>query len=277
MGSEMCIRDSNEIAFEQLLLNTDMDIHDYHNICQKTLNFPMSSFGMLRNDNINIFVKYGLNGPSHAHPDIINIEVVHKDGIISRDISNAGYISLLCNEWHRRSLAHNTVIMNGLDVTSRSPGKTLKYSKEHIICEALNVYEGVNEIREVKLLKNGFEDVVKIESNDDATFDYVFHLENDITLELNDDFISSDLGFKENGYQYVKNVMHYDKVCDNIVLNAKLHDLKISLDIDLKDHELFVGKTMDNPVNKERTTLILRGKGKNINYKMVLRIGDKNE
>lgn len=34
---------------------------------------------------------------------------------------------------------------------------------------------------------------------------------------------------------------------------------------------------MDNPVNKERTTLILRGKGKNINYKMVLRIGDKNE
>lgn len=268
---------NNEIAFEQLLLNTDMDIHDYHNICQKTLNFPMSSFGMLRNDNINIFVKYGLNGPSHAHPDIINIEVVHKDGIISRDISNAGYISLLCNEWHRRSLAHNTVIMNGLDVTSRSPGKTLKYSKEHIICEALNVYEGVNEIREVKLLKNGFEDVVKIESNDDATFDYVFHLENDITLELNDDFISSDLGFKENGYQYVKNVMHYDKVCDNIVLNAKLHDLKISLDIDLKDHELFVGKTMDNPVNKERTTLILRGKGKNINYKMVLRIGDKNE
>lgn len=71
--------------------------------------------------------------------------------------------------------------------------------------------------------------------------------------------------------------MKYDKACDYIVLNAKLHDLKISLDIDLKNHELFVAKTMDNPVNKERTTLILRGKGKNINYKMVLRIGDKNE
>ena len=267
---------NNEIAFEQLLLNTDMDIHNYSIIPQKTLNFSMSSFGMIRNENMNVFVKYGLNGPSHAHPDIINIEVMYKDGMISRDISNAGYISLLCNEWHRRSLAHNTVIMNGLDITSRSPGKTLKYSKDHIICEALNVYDGVDEIREIKLLKNGFSDIVQIKSANDGVFDYVFHLENDINLAISNDFISSSLGFKENGYQYVKNVMKYNKKTDFLTLEAKRSKQNIAIDLDLKDHELYVAKTMDNPVNKERTTIIIRGNGKNICYKISLRIGEEN-
>ena len=267
---------NNEIAFEQLLLNTDMDIHNYSIIPQKTLNFSMSSFGMIRNENMNVFVKYGLNGPSHAHPDIINIEVMYKDGMISRDISNAGYISLLCNEWHRRSLAHNTVIMNGLDITSRSPGKTLKYSKDHIICEALNVYDGVDEIREIKLLKNGFSDIVQIKSANDGVFDYVFHLENDINLAISNDFISSSLGFKENGYQYVKDVMKYNKKTDFLTLEGKRSNQNIAIDLDLKDHELYVAKTMDNPVNKERTTIIIRGNGKNICYKMFLRIGEEN-
>lgn len=267
---------NNEIAFEQLLLNTDMDIHNYSIIPQKTLNFSMSSFGMIRNENMNVFVKYGLNGPSHAHPDIINIEVMYEDGMISRDISNAGYISLLCNEWHRRSLAHNTVIMNGLDITSRSPGKTLKYSKDHIICEALNVYDGVDEIREIKLLKNGFSDIVQIKSTNDGVFDYVFHLENDINLAISNDFISSSLGFKENGYQYVKDVMKYNKKTDVLTLEAKRSNQNIAIDLDLKDHELYVAKTMDNPVNKERTTIIIRGNGKNICYKMSLRIGEEN-
>lgn len=267
---------NNEIAFEQLLFNTDMDIHNYSIISQKTLNFSMSSFGMIRNENMNVFVKYGLNGPSHAHPDIINIEVMYKDGMISRDISNAGYISLLCNEWHRRSLAHNTVIMNGLDITSRSPGKTLKYSKDHIICEALNVYDGVDEIREIKLLKNGFSDIVQIKSTNDGVFDYVFHLENDINLAISNDFISSSLGFKENGYQYVKDVMKYNKKTDVLTLEAKRSKQNIAIDLDLKDHELYIAKTMDNPVNKERTTIIIRGNGKNICYKMSLRIGEEN-
>lgn len=267
---------NNEIAFEQLLLNTDMDIHNYSIIPQKTLNFSMSSFGMIRNENMNVFVKYGLNGPSHAHPDIINIEVMYEDGMISRDISNAGYISLLCNEWHRRSLAHNTVIMNGLDITSRSPGKTLKYSKDHIICEALNVYDGVDEIREIKLLKNGFSDIVQIKSTNDGVFDYVFHLENDINLAISNDFISSNLGFKENGYQYVKDVMKYNKKTGVLTLEAKRSNQNIAIDLDLKDHELYVAKTMDNPVNKERTTIIIRGNGKNICYKMSLRIGEEN-
>ncbi len=48
---------------------------------------PTSNFAMLRNNNWNVFVKYGLNGKSHAHPDIMNIEVMYKDQRISRDLS----------------------------------------------------------------------------------------------------------------------------------------------------------------------------------------------
>lgn len=66
-------------------------------------------------------MKYGLNGRSHAHPDIMNVEVMYKKLRLSRDLSNAGYQSRLCNEWHRKTLAHNTVCWNGTDITSVEP------------------------------------------------------------------------------------------------------------------------------------------------------------
>ena len=88
------------VCLEQLLFNIDFDYSDYRPVAHVSNTFPTSNFAMLRNNNWNVFVKYGLNGKSHAHPDIMNIEVMYKDQRISRDLSNAGYQSRLCNEWH---------------------------------------------------------------------------------------------------------------------------------------------------------------------------------
>ena len=118
------------VCLEQLLFNIDFDYSDYRPVAHVSNTFPTSNFAMLRNNNWNVFVKYGLNGKSHAHPDIMNIEVMYKDQRISRDLSNAGYQSRLCNEWHRKTLSHNTVCWNGQDITSVHPGKCLHFDAD---------------------------------------------------------------------------------------------------------------------------------------------------
>ena len=123
----------NEIAYERLLLNTDFDLNRYTEVVHETKNFPNSNFAILRAGGMNAFVKYGLNGPSHAHPDLINLEIMYKNYRISRDLSNPGYVARLCNEWHKTSLAHNTVIRNGENVLSRNPGNTIEYDSTHIL------------------------------------------------------------------------------------------------------------------------------------------------
>lgn len=129
------------VCLEQLLFNIDFDYSDYRPVAHVSNTFPTSNFAMLRNNNWNVFVKYGLNGKSHAHPDIMNIEVMYKDQRISRDLSNAGYQSRLCNEWHRKTLSHNTVCWNGQDITSVHPGKCLHFDADSFSGLALDVYE----------------------------------------------------------------------------------------------------------------------------------------
>ena len=130
---------------------------------------------MLRNDSWNVFLKYGLNGRSHAHPDIMNIEVMYKNLRLSRDLSNAGYQSRLCNEWHRKTLAHNTVCWNGTDITSVEPGKCLLFENDRVRCKAENVYEGIDYTRELKITENSVLDYFQAEGKT-GVYDYTFTL-----------------------------------------------------------------------------------------------------
>ncbi|UKI50320.1 MAG: heparinase II/III-family protein [Clostridium sp.] len=150
----------NKFAYERLLLNTDYKYNDYIPVKQSTKNFPNSNYAMLRNDYLNVFVKYGLNGPSHAHPDLINVEVMYKNDRISRDLSNAGYQSKMCKEWHRMSLAHNTIIRNGENIPSTTKGDTISYNPCHIVCKHEDVYPGVCYTRDVEIKEKYFYGII---------------------------------------------------------------------------------------------------------------------
>ena len=266
----------NEIAYERLLFHPDMDLSDYAVVVQKTQNFPKSSFAMLRNQAMNVFVKYGLNGPSHAHPDIINIEVIHQNDLISRDVSNAGYRARLCNEWHRRTLAHNTVVRNGEDVPSSRPGNTIFYSEDHLICEAKEVYPGVDEKRDIALLENGFVDLYSVYAKESAVFDYVFHLESNLTvdqtsLQLED----ASLGFQDCGYQHVQETKRIVSDADVLVLSGHLNEKDWTITVDQKGKEVYLLKTLDNPVNQTRTTILIREKGTNVVFHLTMEVKEK--
>lgn len=263
---------NNEIAFERLLLNSSVDFSKYQVVKQETKNYGTSQFGLLRNDEYNIFLKYGLNGPSHAHPDIMNIEIMHKDKMISRDMSNPGYQSKLYKEWFKKTISHNTVCCNGLDQEKRSPGVCLRYDNNHIEAYSEDVYPGVNYKREIDIANNVLKDTFVVTSKDEVTSDFAFHLEADIIIENKLDLKKASLGFKENGYEHIIDCHKYVGGLNSLDLNLKQGDYKYKLNIDLKDKELYICKTMDNPVSSTRTSLIIRSKGTNANYQMILEV-----
>lgn len=251
-----------QTALERLMFNPDFDYSRFTKIPRSSYNYPLSNFAMLRAGRLNVFLKYGLNGKSHAHPDIMNIEISYDGLRLSRDLSNAGYSSRLCQEWHRKTLAHNTVVMNGQDMTSVHPGQPLTFDAQHIAARAENVYDGVDYERELSVTPDMLHDAFRVSTAQDATFDYVLHLEKDVTLTLPEGAQPASLGYAEHGYQYAGDV----RICPeapSLTLHARRGDTQIDITIALDGGKrLYICRTPDNPIGASRHTLIVRAQGR---------------
>lgn len=259
-----------KICLEQLLFNIDFDYNHYEEMPHQSYIFPTSNFAMLRNDVWNVFVKYGLNGKSHAHPDIMNIEVMYRNMRVSRDLSNAGYQSKLCNEWHRKTLSHNTVCWNGTDITSVHQGQCLDFSEHRFSGKAENVYEGIDYQRTVEITDHAMVDTFCVEGKQ-GTYDYAFHFESPVHLVCSYELLDADLGFQTSGYQHVMETKKIVTQDQTVVLWAQLQGYNIKVEIKLSQgQEIFLLKTKDNPVNQTRHTVLIRQTGEHAKYQLKL-------
>ncbi len=167
--------------------------------------------------------------------------------------------------------------MNGMDVESTAPGKTLEYTNTSIKCVAPNAYKGVDYTRSINLTDNGFNDVYEVNSKTEATFDFVFHLEADINYVPNLLLEEADLGFKSNGYEHIVSVKRVKTDGKSVQFNFFKNLKLISYDVDCTNKEVFLLQTMDNPVNKTRTTILVREIGKKITFKSTMLITEKTD
>ncbi len=263
---------NNQVCLEQLIFNIDFDYEKVEPVVRESYNYTMSNYAMLRNKNWNVFMKYGLNGKSHAHPDIMNIEVVYRNHRVSRDISNAGYRARLCNEWHRKTLAHNTVCWNGRDITSVEPGKSIEFSKDSITAKADDVYEGIDYTRTVRISENAIHDRFCVSGNKEGTYDYLFHFEADFSFEHTLEVETGDLEFKNNGYQHIVDTKKVVSNTKYVELYAVSGEFRFQIGIELKEEqELYLLRTMDNPVNRVRNSILIRSYKSNPEYEIVLK------
>ncbi|WP_461207095.1 heparinase II/III domain-containing protein [Clostridium sp. DL1XJH146] len=256
----------NDISLEEFIFTPNARYQNDKVITCDSINFDTSYCGIIKKNDINIFYKYGHNGPSHAHPDKMNIEVVIKGISLSRDLSNSGYGNVLCNEWHRVSASHNTVVVNGNNHTSVSGGNRLSVTDSSFEVKAEDVYDDVDFVRGVSITNNGFKDQFKIEMEKEGICDYFFHVEGDIACEL--DYCDANLIFKGNGYQHLKDVKKVVTDAKMIEICWDLKGLGVVSSIDLNNKELFIAKSPDNPVTNYRTTIIIREKGINPVYNL---------
>lgn len=264
---------NNKVCLEQLLFNIDFDYSCCKPVPRKSYNFPKSNFAMLRNRQWNAFMKYGLNGKSHAHPDIMTVELMFEGHRISRDLSNAGYKSKLCNEWHRKTLSHNTVCFNGTDITSVSPGECLEFKDDQVMAKASNVYDGIDYVRNIHIGEDFFEDSFKVQGSKMGIYDYVFHFEADVSVNTNLEITEGELGFDTNGYQHVLETKRVKAEEGTALLSASVGGKELKIKVDLASgQELYLLKTMDNPVNRTRQTILVRSRGENPSYSLRIEV-----
>lgn len=255
---------NNDISLEELLFTPTLRETHTEIIKTETINFPSSYCGLIKSDDSNVFVKYGHNGPSHAHPDKMNIEVILGEDILSRELSNTGYGNQLCNEWHRKSPSHNTVVVDGKCHTSFEGGEVLNLTSDRLKCESKGVYEGVDYIRDIKLENGAFSDKFDVTSGEEHTFDYFFHIEAELLTELKTE--GSCLGYTEEGYQHLHNVRKVITDDNSVTIDWKLGINTITSTIDIDKSELFVCTSPDNSDQGYRNTIIIRQQGSSATY-----------
>ncbi len=256
----------NDVSMEELLFARE--IRDrYRDIPGSgSSNFPSSNCSIIKKNGMNLFIKYGHNGPSHAHPDKMEIEVLYKDICLSRDLSNSGYGNPFCNEWHRVSASHNTVVIGGENHTGLGTGEILASEADRLKVRADEVYKGVTYTREVRILEYGFTDVFEIEQDEDNVCDYFFHVEGTLKSQL--EMKSAETGFSSNGYQHLKDVKKVEYGSESLTLLWDVKGTVFGSTIDMENKELFIMKSPDNPVVNYRTSMMLRQRGKSVNFKL---------
>lgn len=249
---------NNDISLEELLFVPELRATNNEIIKTESINFESSFCGLIKAYDSNIFLKYGHNGKSHAHPDKMNIEVILKGAVLSRELSNSGYGSPLCNEWHRVSTSHNTVVVNGEKHTGFGGGKTLEHSTSRFKAITEEVYEGVNFIREVELIEDGFNDNFKVELPEVSTCDYFFHIEGKLLSKL--DYGTGSIGYTTNGYQHLKDLKEVTSNSEELTIKWNVEGQEFSSIYNLKDSQLFICQSPDNSKLGFRNTIIIRQK-----------------
>ncbi|UJF15713.1 heparinase II/III-family protein [Jeotgalibaca sp. MA1X17-3] len=263
----------NDLSLEQLLFVPEINKVETVEPNRQSVDMEKSNYALLKNERIDVFYKYGHNGPSHAHPDKMTIEVMLNDQTLTRDLSNSGYGSVVCNEWHRRSSSHNTVMVDGQDQTSFLPGQKLSFSDTKVNAKAEDVYEGVDFEREISLNDQGFNDLFMVSSNKEHVYDNFFHVESTLLTDLNDLFTvvkNADLGYQENGYSYFKNIQELvpKNAEEMVTLTWQLGEQQVISTINLKDSQLFIADSPSNPISEWRTSIIVRQKSQNARFEM---------
>jgi hypothetical protein len=85
----------------------------------------------------------------------MSLEATLNGILLTKDLSNAGYGTRICNEWHRTTLAHSTVVVNGQNQMSYRPGKCLYFRDDYVKAEARDIYrETENQIETWKRSMN---------------------------------------------------------------------------------------------------------------------------
>lgn len=234
---------------------------------EESISFPYIYFAMLRKNQIEVFQKYGHCTPSHAHPDKMMQEVCAFRSRITHDLSNCGYAAAMCTEFHRTSVSHNTVVINGKSQTSILPGELISFSKDFVDVQIKNAYKGVDFRRKVQLVENGFSDVFLVNCDRRNTIDWFYHLDGELVGEIVS--VPTSLEFVQEGYQYLTKIRR-------IVADGNVQEFLWKFENEvygkqklfLNGAELYLSESPDNPpqTNHSRTTIILRYVGENVQF-----------
>ena len=249
----------NRIPLERLLFVPNLEeLEERYPEKRKSSNFETYNCATLRNDVFNVFIKYGHQTISHAHPDKMNVEIMVRGKVLTKDLSNSGYVSNMCNGWHRKIASHNTCVVDGKESDMEHPGTCVEYG-ENLISAKCGSYPGVIYGRTIKLEKEQLVDIFKVDMDKEGCMDWFFHFETQVNRK-GMKAVPVTL-FQEYGENNIQDCVEINIEDKELVLENELVTMRVKLESGMN---AYLAKTYNNPADQMRDTVIIRKTGRNM-------------
>ena len=134
-----------------------------------------------------VAVDYGPHGGGHGHPDKLNLILWGHGEMIAEDPGCIAYGNPRHWEWYRATLAHNTLVMDGLNqkhATGRCLSFTAGDASASAVFDAGDAYPGARVRRAVALAGDVVLDIVLAESETAHRWEWAFHARHAVTTTV---------------------------------------------------------------------------------------------
>ena len=143
---------------------------------QESFRFEDAGFALLRSPEATVVLKYGPHGGGHGHPDKLSISVHDGRKELVSDFGTSAYGAPDYTKWYRKTLAHNTVTVDGRD-QSETAGEFVAFESRPdggmVAARADRAYPGVEMSRRLTLKGAGLSDRFVCRSDGTHRYDYV--------------------------------------------------------------------------------------------------------
>lgn len=231
-------------------------------------------YAMLQNEQASVFFKYGFILGGHSHADIMNFEIYYKDDIIARDISNSGYSTELFVQWQRKSIAHNTVMVDQKNQPNRPRGDLIEFDESQNKCQAAakDIYPGVDFSRSLQLVDDRLIDEFKVSTDDqqEHTLDWFFHCSGELEHSL--PMKATSQPGTEDGYQLMQDVQSCN-IDGDWQISWKLPDKKLTLSMTgCPGTEVYIFRGYEHQADLLRWGVMVRRTGQEAEFKAVYKM-----
>lgn len=138
--------------------------------------FGNAGYALLRSDQATVVMKYGPHGGGHGHSDKLSVSIHNGTKEILPDFGTCAYGAPDYTRWYRKTLAHNTVTVDGKDQRPAS-GRLCSFTAADrggsMTAEAPESYDGVTMERTLTLDGNRLYDLYTCTSDTQHQYDYV--------------------------------------------------------------------------------------------------------
>lgn len=143
---------------------------------QGSWRFSDAGFALLRSKKTTVVMKYGPHGGGHGHPDKLSISIHDGKNELVSDFGTPAYGAPDYTRWYRKTLAHNTVCVDGRDQASVA-GQFIDFKATknggYIKASSDSSYAGVRMEREMALKGNVLSDTFICSSEERHRYEYV--------------------------------------------------------------------------------------------------------
>ncbi|MGC9326869.1 MAG: heparinase II/III domain-containing protein [Candidatus Hinthialibacter sp.] len=263
-------QDKNRTSLNALLYGPN-NLPESKALTSQSVLFKDSGVAILRNKNLNAYLKFSPYGGGHDHLDRLNLILFGKGNVLIPDLGTSGY-GIPLNAWYRSSAAHNLLVVDG-QRQKRCGGYLISYEDDKVSAGVKDAYDGVDIQRSISLMESGVEDVIRVQSDQSHRYDLFYHVRGELE-SCNVSFEDAKNFTDSNGYDYLRGIQSGQ--CDGAMqISWKLRDApgKIVMQCQSpQNFEVFTGVCSDNPADQTMSFLMLRAQGNSAEWRANIQI-----